>query len=598
VTVLGVEALTLAPAATLDDALRSVPGFSLFRRSSSRVANPTTQGATLRGLAASGSSRALVLADDVPLNDPVGGWIYWNRIPAASLQEAAVSRGASGDIHGADALAGVVALRATRSTGVRALLEGGSDETGRLSAYAGRRDDRLAIFGAGEGYTTGGFVTVAPEARGVIDTPAASRHGSAHAGVDVPAAGAQLVMRGSHFGESRDNGTPVQINSTRVTLVSGNLTDSRGWSARAYGQAQRYQQTFSAVDEARASERQTSAQDVHAAAFGGAADWGWSDGRRTASVSVSGRFVDAELEDTSFNLAGVPQMPSVITPAQTLVAAAAQGSAHRSRGSVGAGARIELWRSKLEESNRHVFFSPRLWGTFAATDALTLRVALQSGHRGPTINELYRPFRVGSIITQANPQLGPESAHGVEAGASWHARRFTLRGLGFWSRVDDAIVNVTLSSNGPQIVRQRQNAARISAAGAELEAELRVAPGAAVTGSSSFTDSEFVAGPLEGLAVPQVPRWHHAIGGRLAYAGVRLSAEWRYIGRQFDDDRNMFPLDGSSMTDVRAGWVLSRGIELFAAVENLLDEEQDVGRTPLRTIGLPRTSRAGLRLVF
>ena len=52
------------------------------------------------------------------------------------------------------------------------------------------------------------------------------------------------------------------------------------------------------------------------------------------------------------------------------------------------------------------------------------------------------------------------------------------------------------------------------------------------------------------------------------------------------------------MADARAGWVVKRGLELFGAVENLLDDEQDVGRTPLRTIGLPRTARAGVRLVF
>src|SRR5687768_17877064 len=95
VTTLHREVLDVAPAATLDDALRAVPGFSLFRRSSSRVANPTTQGVTLRGLAASGASRALVLADDVPLNDPFGGWVYWNRVPSAALSEVSVARGAA-----------------------------------------------------------------------------------------------------------------------------------------------------------------------------------------------------------------------------------------------------------------------------------------------------------------------------------------------------------------------------------------------------------------------------------------------------------------------------------------------------------------------
>jgi outer membrane receptor for ferrienterochelin and colicin len=47
VTALDREDLSGSPAGTLDDALRAIPGFSLFRRSSSRVANPTTQGATL-----------------------------------------------------------------------------------------------------------------------------------------------------------------------------------------------------------------------------------------------------------------------------------------------------------------------------------------------------------------------------------------------------------------------------------------------------------------------------------------------------------------------------------------------------------------------
>ena len=50
VVVLSSEELESTAAGTVDDALRQVPGFSLFRRSGSRFANPTTQGASLRGL--------------------------------------------------------------------------------------------------------------------------------------------------------------------------------------------------------------------------------------------------------------------------------------------------------------------------------------------------------------------------------------------------------------------------------------------------------------------------------------------------------------------------------------------------------------------
>ncbi len=95
-----------------------------------------------------------------------------------------------------------------------------------------------------------------------------------------------------------------------------------------------------------------------------------------------------------------------------------------------------------------------------------------------------------------------------------------------------------------------------------------------------------------------MPRWHHAVGGRGVIGAARWSAEWRFIDEQFDDDRNQFPLDESSMLDARLGWMLTRKIEIFGAIENVLDEEQDVGRTPIRTIGLPRTSRVGMRFVF
>ena len=109
-TVLTSAELSNMAAGALDDALRSTPGFTLFRRSSSRVANPTTQGVTLRGVSGSGASRTLVLADGVPLNDPFGSWVYWNRIPLAAVDRVEVVRGATGDLYGAGALGGVVQL--------------------------------------------------------------------------------------------------------------------------------------------------------------------------------------------------------------------------------------------------------------------------------------------------------------------------------------------------------------------------------------------------------------------------------------------------------------------------------------------------------
>ncbi|MGH9897671.1 MAG: TonB-dependent receptor, partial [Pyrinomonadaceae bacterium] len=102
------EALTSTSALTVDDALRQVPGVILFRRSGSRTANPTSQGVSLRGVGASGASRALVFYDDVPLNDSFGGWVYWSRVPRVSIDRIEVLRGGASNLYGSAALGGVV----------------------------------------------------------------------------------------------------------------------------------------------------------------------------------------------------------------------------------------------------------------------------------------------------------------------------------------------------------------------------------------------------------------------------------------------------------------------------------------------------------
>jgi outer membrane receptor protein involved in Fe transport len=593
--------LAETPGAMLDDVLRSTPGFSLFRRSSSRVANPTTQGVTLRGLAASGSSRALVLADDIPLNDPVGGWVYWNRIPVVALEEVSVTRGASGDLLGVDAVGGAITLRSKTTPGLRFLGEAGGDKTERISAFGGRRFGTADVSGSGEFFSTDGYIIAAPEARGPIDVPASSKSGAAHIAAVLRPADTVTTIRGTFFDESRGNGTPMQRNATTVGQIAANLDrlsyGSAAWSIRGHAITQSYEQTFSAVDDDRTSERLTSEQQVDATSFGASGDWVWTTGSRALTVSGATRFVDATVEDTPFAAAGVALTPRIVTPDQLTASLALRGALYSSRWTAGAAVRGELWRTSTDESNSDTFLSPRLWAAYDVGGGAILRGLFQTGHRGPTINELYRPFRVGNIVTNANPLLRPESVRGIEGGVSWRNSAVMMTAAAYWSSVDDAIVNVT-QSTGATIVRQRQNAARIRARGFELETQVQPHESIVLLVSTAFTDSTFVAGPLEDLRVPQVPRWHHAVGARFTRGRFRASGEWRFIGRQFDDDRNAFALEESAMTDARAGWMVTPRIEVFGAIENAFDAEQDVGRTPLRTIGLPRTSRVGLRVGF
>ena len=85
--------------------------------------------------------------------------------------------------------------------------------------------------------------------------------------------------------------------------------------------------------------------------------------------------------------------------------------------------------------------------------------------------------------------------------------------------------------------------------------------------------------------------------GRDAAGRLNGAANVRVIGEQFDDDRNDFRLGAGSLLDGRIGWRWPRA-ELFSAIENALNAEIDTGRTPIRTIGSPRSARVGLVIRF
>jgi outer membrane cobalamin receptor len=132
VEVVDAQELERAPQSRLDDILRAeLPGFSLFRRNSSRTANPTTQGVTLRNFGPSGAGRTLVLLDGIPLNDPFAGYVLWSQVPPDSIDSVLAIPGGGAGLFGNAALAGTIFLSSKPMTENSAHAEGsiGNDET-------------------------------------------------------------------------------------------------------------------------------------------------------------------------------------------------------------------------------------------------------------------------------------------------------------------------------------------------------------------------------------------------------------------------------------------------------------------------------------
>src|SRR5262249_40157449 len=102
--------------------------------------------------------------------------------------------------------------------------------------------------------------------------------------------------------------------------------------------------------------------------------------------------------------------------------------------------------------------SPRAAAIYHVSDRVSVWGDVGAGFRAPTLNELYRQFRVGTVLTLANDQLGPERQVGGEIGVNVApARNLTLRTTWFDNRVKNPVSNVTQTVVGAQITRQRQN---------------------------------------------------------------------------------------------------------------------------------------------
>jgi iron complex outermembrane receptor protein len=569
-TVLAREDLARSPALTLDDQLRQVPGFSLLRRSSSLTAHPTSQGVSLRGLGPSGASRTLVLFDGTPLNDPFGGWVYWNRLPLSAVQAVEVSRGALSQLYGSAALGGAIQLlpRTPQPGVLEANVRGGDRGTrdaeifAANAANASRNEEGWGWTLAGRLFSTDGFYVLAPEDRGAVDRRAQVDFGTVYG----------RVQRGGYhagvnaFREERENGTALQTNETSVRSLDAGYGGER-WDWDLYGQDQRFQSAFSRVLADRSQEFLTAQQDFRTRGFGGSAAWR-SGGGLLAGADARRASWDARDQ----TLGGLYAQDTVgVTPRLDLLA----------------GARLDFWASERTRAS----FNPRVGALFRASDSVTLRASAYRGFRAPTLNELYRPFRVGNVETQANPNLDEESLLGAEIGADYApSARVFARLNAYRNRLDGAVGNVTLSATPQLITRRRENLDRVDASGLEAEIRLRPFDRWQVQGSYLYSDSTVAR---TGLRVPQVPLNQGSVG--VTWTGpVLILLQGRWAGEQFEDDLNQLPLPSFFVADLALRHAFARRFEVSLSAENLFDRQVVTGRTPLATLGAPRLVQVGV----
>ncbi len=583
VTVLDQTTLQQSPGTNLDDRLREVPGFSLFRRSSSLVAHPTTQGISLRGIGSSGASRTLVFWDGIPANDPFGGWVYWTQFVPDEIGRAEISRGASTSIFGDRAMSGAIGLfsRQPEKLHVLAEYEFGNPDTHDLSAGFSHAWPRLAISGAARAFTTEGYYIVPAAIRGAADRPANVRFVTGDVRIDRYTPIGNLFFKTSVLAEERRNGTVLTHNSTGLGTVSMRyVREFTGDSLSLLGFHTRegFHSTFSSVTADRNTDRLTFTQTVPSEAVGGAALWQhharkWNVMGGADVYRVEGASTD-HLVPPGLRVGGGTQLQHGV-----------YGQADAPLGPLRLFAGVR--HSFAGQGSQ--FLSPN--GGFAiGKKRLRARGSVYRSFRAPTLNELYREFKAGNTTTKANPALLPETLWGAEAGFDWVGETGTLRVTGYRNALAGLISNVTLSSTPAAIVRQRANAAAAVSRGVEAEFRQRLRN---FTGELKylFVESRYVTG----FRVAQIPK--HQGTAQLTYQreGTLASLGLRSYAYQFDDDLNAFRLPGYASAQFVIRQHLARALSVEMTLENALNRQFYTAFTPTPNIGAPRLWRVGLR---
>jgi outer membrane receptor protein involved in Fe transport len=626
----------------LDEALRQVPALSIFRTDSSLSAVPARIGVSLRSLiGGSGVGRALVTLDGVPQNDPFGQWVVPASLPVEGIQSVEIVRGAGAGPYGAGALTGVIEISEREAPGALIDAEAGNLDQQRY-VVLGNAQVGNAILGASGTYQkSGGWYVVDQAHRGAADQPlgleAMNLSGSAAAEV---LDGTLLAVRFGAYDERRAPGIAGATADSRgvsgsATIAHPETASSLGWRTQIWFRDSDFITTSVAIAPGRTSTTPFFDEySTPALGWGGTVAlrgaFAWLDWEAGADVRLN----QGEAHELISYIAGAFQA-SRFSGGRSMVGGVYAETASRFDGFLlTAGLRVDEW----SDSDGHVLQRALATGAVTVDDKFPARsgavptarggirkdfsggfytrAAAYEGFRQPSLNELYRPTRVGNTFMDANPGLQPERLYGAEIGFGDIADPITWNATGFWNHLSGAIYNVTVGV-GPGtfpdagflpvggLFLQRQNVGFIQAFGSEGDVQWRVTDLLTLRGAYSVTDARVNGGTklpqLTGKRPSQTARLS-ATGGLVLFPvpEVTIETDVIYQSRSFSDDMNTLPLPGATTLNATVTWHFVPQAGIYFAAENIANAHVAISETGdhIYSYDQPRALRVGIRYSY
>jgi outer membrane receptor protein involved in Fe transport len=624
-------ALQTTAAVTLDGKLRQVPGVELFRRSSSLVANPSSQGVSLRGLGSTAASRTLLTEDDVPLNDPFAGWIRWQEQPELSIKSVELVRGGASDLYGSSAIGGVINIIPQRPTIDQGTFESsyGAERTFDDSLLLSAKRGPWGLLVSGGALGTDGYIQESPAQRGPVDQPSNVHGQNGLLLAEHDHGPLRLFVRGTGFNDSRHNGTPDQTNATRLWRYStgGDWQGPHDGTlvTRLYGSTEHYRQVFSSVSNLptfvdpdctyRCGETPTRSSHSPENELGAVTHWSQPLGAGVLLIAGADTH-DLRVWDNEQTYGATAALTNLRDHQRDSGVYGEAMAVRRGWTLTGSGrmdwfqnfdGRSLLWNGAIwvpstsqpvQLSQR--LFDPRLGLSRKLGEHWAMSATAFRAFREPTPNELYRSTQVGNMLTTPNYNLLSERATGWETGLATSRRWGTIRSSYFLTQVNRPITALTINSLSSPILLKRENLGQIESKGVSLDYELAPQRWLAVDGGYQYAHATVTRGTQDfGNWIPQVARNVATMNVRTYRPALgTLTLQGRLSGRQFDDDANLYLLHGYFRLDAFGSHEFGTHLQVFAAGENLLDRTIESGKTPTTTLGMPRVARAGILVHF
>jgi outer membrane receptor protein involved in Fe transport len=615
-TVVSEKQLHTAPATFVDDLLRTVPGVHM-NLAGSASSLTTGQRISMHGL---GGTRALVLLDGIPIHDPYYGTVQWQKVPLDSLRQVEVVRGGGASLFGNFALGGTINLltKPVTDNSIRVDLASGSSSLQRAALTVDHVvNDKLGLRLSHNRFNSDGYYRVPNH--GPVDILGWNDTWTTSARADYTAsAGTSGFVKANLSKIDLSQGTPVGTDKRDIFDVSAGMHRALGasglFSSTVFYQDQEEEAVSGTIIGQRESEFRSQISTIPSSAIGASVEW--STQRRGVipffSVGADVQRIESKEHRLSYNRNGALTQDAGLTGSQQFAGVYAQASWRPSeRLEVLASARLDYYKnydgSDLVVNGLQIYYAeatstqvdPRVSFRYALAKTTAIRGAVYRAFKAPTLRDLYRTNQTGTTLTIGNAFLKPETLVGGEVGAEWAGDRAHLEVNLYRSDIEGLQGRAQVP--GQPNVFYQLNLGKSQSQGVEAMADVRLSPRLALNLGYTYADSIIVKDPnptIEGRLIPEVVPHIGSIGLRFnGRDDTIVNLRYRVLSRSYGDSANLAVTPAHRVLDVSASRPLRSWVDVYATLENALDESYYYALTPQAfRSGQPRTFSMGIRM--